>query len=402
MALPQLTNAVTFDFTALPRRVVTSLYVHIPFCFHKCHYCDFYSITRQGPDRMARFVDRILTEAEQWNASPLTVRPDTIFFGGGTPSLLPLDEMDRLLRGLKRIFQFESPSEWTVEVNPATARLEYCQMLRRAGVNRLSFGAQSFDPADLKVLERHHDPADVGTSLKLARAAGFDRLNLDLIYAVPGQSLETWHRNLDLALEFGTEHLSCYALTYEPNTPMAVRRRLGHFLAAEETLEIAMLRATRDRLSAAGLPAYEISNHARPGAECRHNLVYWQGGDYIGLGPSAASHVQGWRWKNRGHLGEWESAIDAQRLPAADVEQLNPIQRQAELAMLLLRLRTGIIFEDFRNLTGGDARTVLAGEIERYTQAGLLEADASGIRLTDRGVEVADGLATELMLAFKG
>src|SRR5687768_14857840 len=179
--MPQLTLDSPIDRVfapaALPAAEVEGLYVHVPFCFHKCHYCDFYSITRQTPDRMVRFVDLILSEADQWTASPARVRPRTVFFGGGTPSLLPLDEMRRLIAGLRNRFDFADLDEWTVEVNPATAALDYCRMLREVGVDRLSFGAQSFDTDELKLLERHHDPADVGRSVEVARAAGFSRLN---------------------------------------------------------------------------------------------------------------------------------------------------------------------------------------------------------------------------------
>jgi len=175
----------------LPPADIPGLYVHIPFCFHKCHYCDFYSITRQTEQRMARFVSLVLAEADFWvdaRQGP-TPRPSTVFFGGGTPSLLPLPFMSELIRGLRRRFDFSNVAEWTVEVNPATARADYCTMLRENGVDRISFGAQSFDRAELKTLERHHDPQDVPASLEIARSAGFQRLNLDLIYAIPGQEL---------------------------------------------------------------------------------------------------------------------------------------------------------------------------------------------------------------------
>ena len=213
------------------------------------------------------------------------VLPRTIFFGGGTPSLLPVEQMRRLILGLRDRFDLSRVDEWTVEANPATVSAEYCAMLRAAGVNRISFGAQSFDRIELKQLERHHDPEDVPRSLELARAAGFERLNLDLIYAIPGQTLSSWEKSLDAALALGTSHLSCYGLTYEPNTAITVRKRLGQFSAAEESVELSMLRYARMRLAAAKMQAYEISNYARDGEECRHNLVYWLGENYVGLGP---------------------------------------------------------------------------------------------------------------------
>ena len=391
--LPALTPA------SLPRADVEGLYVHVPFCFHKCHYCDFYSITRQTDDRMDRFVDRILREAEQWTdkSSRPTVRPRTIFFGGGTPTLLPLPAMRRVLIGLRERFDFSDMSEWTIEANPATLSPEYAVMLCEMGVNRLSFGAQSFRASELATLERHHDPADVPRSLGIARDAGFERLNLDLIYAIPGQDLPAWSESLEAAITLGTSHLSCYGLTYEPKTPMAVRKRLGHFTGVDEDVELAMLRHTRARLAVAGLPSYEISNYARPGEECRHNLVYWTGGNYVGLGPSAASHVEGWRWRNRPHLGEWEQAVDRGGVPAVDVEQLTPIRRAGELAMLLLRLRDGLDFSDFAARTGYDARQIYADQIDRLARPGLITVDARGVRLAERGLAVADAVAAEFL-----
>jgi oxygen-independent coproporphyrinogen-3 oxidase len=233
----------------------------------------------------------------------------------------------------------------------------------------------------------------------MARSAEFQRLNVYLIYAIPGQTLESWSRSLEAAITLGTEHISCYGLTYEPNTPITVRKRLGEFIAAEETLELAMLRHTRDRLTKANLPPYEISNYARPGRECLHNLVYWTGGNYIGLGPSAASHIDGWRWKNRPHLREWEEAITAGHLPAADVEQLSSGQRAGELAMLMLRLSKGLDFTRFHTQTSQDARKLFADPIQRFTSTGLLTMTGDALIVTDQGLPVADALASEFLIA---
>jgi oxygen-independent coproporphyrinogen-3 oxidase len=209
----------------LPPIAIPGLYVHIPFCFHKCHYCDFYSITQQTPQRMSLYVDLLLSEAATWASRGRgpTVQPQTVFFGGGTPSLLPLAEMRRLIAGLRNMFDFSQTTEWTVECNPATVFSEYASMLRESGVTRLSFGAQSFDRDELKTLERHHDPDDVARSVTIARQAGFKRINVDLIYAIPGQDVFSWNDSLESAVSLGTEHISCYALTYEPNTPMTMK-----------------------------------------------------------------------------------------------------------------------------------------------------------------------------------
>jgi oxygen-independent coproporphyrinogen III oxidase len=388
------------DRKLLPADEAPGLYVHIPFCFHKCHYCDFYSITRQTPERMRGFVDLLLREAREWGrGSQVNVRPRTVFFGGGTPTLLPAAEMKRLIAGLRSIFDFSACDEWTVEANPDTLSEAYCQALAESGVNRISMGAQSFDKRELALLERHHDPAHVSESVSLSRAAGFKRLNVDLIYGIPGQTLETWLQSLQTALALQTDHLSCYGLTYEPNTPMAVRKRLGQFEAAPEERELEMLRETRRRLAEHGMPAYEISNYARPGEECRHNLLYWNGGNYIGLGPSAASHVSGWRWRNRPHLGEWENAVRAEGLAAIEVEHLSPRHRAGELAMLNLRLSRGIEFARFAQQTGFDARELFPDILQRFEKPGLLAIGERNVRLTERGIPVADAVAGEFLAA---
>ena len=384
----------------VPRQPVDALYVHIPFCFHKCHYCDFYSITRQGEDRMKRFTALLLREAEFWtrtNSPPL--KPKTVFFGGGTPTLLPIELMRKLIAGLRQRIDFSDVNEFTCEANPATVSLEYCQMLREAGVDRMSFGAQSFDRTQLATLERHHDPDDVPASVELARRAGFERLNIDLIYAIPGQDLASWRRSLDDALKLNLNHLSCYGLTYEPNTPIAVKKRLGMMVPTRDELELEMLWYARNSLTEVRLPPYEISNYSAPGEECRHNLHYWLGGSYMGLGPSAASHVHGTRFKNRPHLGEWETAIEADELPATDVETLSSAQRAGELAMLTLRLTRGLNFDAFAARTGHDARSLFAPQIEQLARARLLLVDDQRVALSDAGINVADAIAAEFVLA---
>jgi len=267
----------------------------------------------------------------------------------------------------------------------------------QAGVDRLSFGAQSFDTSELKLLERHHDPADVPNSVEIARKAGFSRLNVDLIYAIPGQSLASWRNSLDAAIALGTPHVSCYGLTYEPNTAITVRKRLGHFQPAEDSLELEMMRHARQRLAQAGLHAYEISNYAKPGEPCRHNLLYWTGGNYIGLGPSAASHIEGCRWKNRPHLGEWERAVEQRELPAAEIEHLTDDQRRGEWVMLRLRLSAGVSLSEYTAQWGRDARNDYAAELAQMTKLGLITLDADRFALSDSGLAVADAVASEFL-----
>jgi oxygen-independent coproporphyrinogen-3 oxidase len=403
--IPQALQAdsLRLDPAALPEAEVAGLYVHVPFCFHKCHYCDFYSITRQSAERMSRFVDLVLREAQSWAGGRAKVEPKTMFFGGGTPSLLPLAEMRRLIGGLREIFDCSAVDEWTIECNPATVSLEFLAMLRESGVDRLSFGAQSFDRAELAILERHHEPEDVKRSLELARVAGFERLNIDLIYAIPataggaGQDLSSWAMSLEEAISLGTEHLSCYGLTYEHNTPMAVKKRLGTIRAVEDEVELEMLHHTRRRLAEAGYFPYEISNYAKNGEECRHNLIYWNGGNYLGLGPAAASHVEGIRWKNRPHLGEWETAIEKNEIPAMDVERLSVSQRASELIMLQLRLRQGVDVGAVEKLSGVNPLEEHAAMLKRLEKLKLINVGDDFFYLTEAGINVADAIAAEFL-----
>ena len=385
--------------STLPPVPNPGLYIHIPFCFHKCHYCDFYSLPGQTNERMHRFVDLLLAEADLWAHSPTgpLVRPQTIFIGGGTPTLLPLASMLRLITGLRQRFDLSNLNEFTIEANPATVTPEYCAALCQHAVTRLSFGAQSFHAAELALLERHHNPSDVAASIQTARAAGFKRLNVDLIYAIPGQDLPSFAYSLDSVIALQPEHISAYNLTYEPDTPLAIKKRQGDITPVDEDTELQMLHHARRRLAFAGYHAYEISNHARPAEECRHNLLYWDGGSYIGLGPSAASHLDGLRFRNQPHLGDWEHSIQSQTLPAIDLEHLCPLRRAGELAMLQLRLATGINFSQFTSQTHFDPRHLWPTLLTHLHQLCLIELDNHGFRLTPQGINVADAIAAEFL-----
>lgn len=390
-------RANKLDKSQLPAAPIDGLYVHIPFCFHKCHYCDFYSITRQSPERMEQFVGRVLDEARLWNDSAVRPRIKTVFFGGGTPSLLPVEQMARLLTGLQERFDLSGVNEWTVEVNPATANLDALRSMRALGVTRISLGAQSFEKSELATLERHHDPFDVEMTIDLAQQAGFERINLDLIYAIPGQTLTTWLASIERAIDLGVDHISAYALTYEPSTPLAVLKRLGRIKPADESLELEMLRLVRARLESSGLYAYEISNHARPGQECRHNLMYWTGGSYMGLGPSAASHVAGVRFKNLPHIRHWEQAIDARTLPWVDVEFLSPAQRAGERIMLGLRLARGVSLREIGIEFDVDLLTQHHSLLCKLKSENLIVFDDDQLKLTARGVELSDAISSEFV-----
>ena len=382
-----------------PSTPVRSLYVHIPFCFHKCHYCDFYSIV-DSRDRQCVFAQRLIGEltALARFAGPL----DTVFVGGGTPTLLRSDLWQKLLQEMARLFDLSrilsGEGEFTVECNPETATPELFGVLRDGGVNRLSLGAQSFHPTHLKTLERWHKPENVARAIEFARAGGIERQSLDLIFAIPGQSLKDLDADLSTALDLGVTHLSCYNLTYESNTPMTRRLSRGEFEAAGEDLEVDMQQLVIDRCAAAGLDRYEISNFTAPGHECAHNMVYWRQGPWLAAGPSASGHVAGWRWKNTPRLGDY---LDSEGLaPVVDVEPLDPARALCERLMTGLRLREGIAWEEIERAGSVlclDTQASLVQMRDSLVQRDLLQVADGRMIATESGFRFADFIAREFL-----
>lgn len=366
------------------------LYVHVPFCTVKCGYCDFYSHANT-PDAFAPLIDALLVELDQATASNSS-RVETIFVGGGTPTVLPPPLLDRLIQRLGAISRRDNAVEFTVEANPATVDDEKAAILASAGVDRVSMGAQSFNTAELRMLDRTHQPADVAASMKILQRAGLTRFNLDLIFGIPGQTLESWLASLHAAIDLEAEHLSCYGLTYEPDTPLRRSLDAGHTTPLDEDLEARMYLAAIDTLSAAGYRQYEISNHAMPNRECRHNLRYWYNLPGIGMGPAAASYVDGRRWRNLPDTAEYIRRIRRGESPAIDLEHLSSLRRAGETAMLALRLNEGIQRERFHQTTGYDPFDLFARQIREHTSAGLLRVDHDRIALTRRGLLLADAV----------
>ncbi len=370
-----------------------SLYVHVPFCAHKCHYCDFYSIV-DARDRQEAFTGRLIEELQA--SSPYLHGPlETVFVGGGTPTLLAPEQWQSLLQAIAAVGLGDN-CEFTVEANPETVTSELLDVLVSGGVNRLSLGAQSFDHRHLVTLERRHDPASVARSVRRARAAGLVDVNLDLIFAIPGQQLDDWRLDLERALELDPTHLSCYGLMYEPNTPLTARLRAGVITRADDELEAAMYELALDRLDEAGYEHYEISNWCRSGRACAHNLVYWTNGDWWPLGPSAAGHVGGVRWRNVPRLGEY---LDVGPLPPVmDVERLDEDGRVGEQFMLGLRLREGLAGDRVEALLAqGHRGRARSRAIERFVHEQLLERAGGHLRLTRRGLMLADSVLAELL-----
>ena len=374
-------------------------YIHVPFCRHKCHYCDFYSFV-DTQDRQEAFVARLEDELEHATDLGATVgsRLVTVFIGGGTPTLLRPPLLARMLAAVRRCLPLapDADLEWTVEPNPETVDAEIAAVLAAGGVNRVSLGAQSFDPQSLRALERDHRIESVAAALGHLREAGITNLNLDLIFGIPGSTLESWRGDLEAALALEPEHLSAYGLTYEPNTPLATKEARGEIEAVEEDLEASMYEDACNRLAAAGFERYEISNWARPGRACLHNLLYWRNRSWLAFGPSASGHLDGLRFKVVPRLGEWLDSKDP--WPLSEWERLDEHGAFGEELMLGLRLTEGV---DTAWLEDRLARCDAGGERRRALESALadgrLEQIGTRLRLTQRGTLLANTLLADLV-----
>lgn len=384
------------------RQPVTSLYVHVPFCARKCEYCAFFSRAASG-DQVNRYVDALILELEQ--VAP-GLRPRTVFFGGGTPSLLNLRQWDRIFQAMDRLGLLGAP-EWTVECNPATVSPDKARLLRQAGVNRISMGVQSLDDALLDRLGRVHSRDMVFRSFETLRCAGFDNINLDLMFAIPGQTLAGWRRTLDEALALGSEHLSCYEVIYEEDTPLFARLQAGEF-ETDEGLACSMYEALLDASGAAGLEQYEIANFARrtpapsvepgvPARACRHNVNYWRGGAFHGLGPGATGFVDGIRTRSLPDTDRYCDALGKGRRAFESIEQLPPLARAGETAAFGLRMNAGWPYEAFRQATGFDLRGEWSPEMTQMEERGWGAIEPDRFRLTRQGLRFADAAACEFL-----
>ena len=381
-----------------------SLYIHIPFCTHKCHYCDFYSIvdTRDRQEAFARRLVRELTSQAPFAPQPL----HSIFVGGGTPSLMRTDLWELVLKTLHDRFDLSeiqsNEGEFSVECNPETVTPELATVLRAGGVNRASLGAQSFNPAHLKALERWHDPEKVPTAIDTLRSAGISRCSIDLIYAIPGQTMHDWDKDLRTALSLPIEHMSAYALTYEPGTAMTARLVRGEFNQAPDELEADMYLHAVQTLRAYGFERYEVSNHAKPGARCAHNLAYWRQHDWLAVGPSASGHFRGNRWKNTPRLDDYLQQDDEGFAPICDHEPPDPRRELMDLLMTSIRLSEGV---DTNSVI---AQAATLGADEALRRAAVMCVDQGWLEsnndqrwvLTDAGFLFADRVAREFIGAL--
>ena len=370
------------------------LYVHIPFCVKKCGYCDFLSFPG-GSEAQRQYVDALKLEIGHCMTDPEEYRVSSVFFGGGTPSLLPAAWTAELLGLLQERFPFGDSAEITMEANPGTVDAESLRLLREAGFNRLSFGCQSAEDEELQRLGRIHSWKDFLMSWELARAAGFENLNLDLMSGLPGQTAASWERTLRRAAELQPEHISAYSLILEEGTPFYRERESLDLPDEEEERE--MYECTGEILGEYGLLQYEISNYARKGYECRHNLGYWTGKDYLGLGLGASSLLEGVRFHNTQDMKEYlASGGCTEQLRIVD-ERLSREERQAEFMILGLRLIAGVSELEFEKRFGQPLAEVYSEQIEKYRKLGLLKKENGRIALTRRGISLSNTVMADFL-----
>ncbi len=378
-----------------------SLYIHIPFCALKCSYCDFNSVA--GREELVRpYVDALVAEMGLWSGFALGRPVPTVFFGGGTPSLLPIGEVERIISAIRDQFAVEPEAEVALEANPGTVDLGYLRRLLALGVNRLSLGVQSFQDDELAVLDRIHSVAEAEEAYRRAREAGFQCINLDLIYGLPDQPMERWQASLERAIELVPDHMSLYALTVEEGTGLAYDIDHGRVPAPDSDAQAAMYEWAGERMASAGYRQYEISNWAWPGQECRHNLVYWRDGDWLGLGAGAHSHLGGFRFAEVYSPGRYVQLVGqtaAAGLPdTADVaallksvhqvtyvEELSPELAMADTVILALRLNEGLSAVEFQARFGRELEEVYGERLAELVSLGLIERANGRLRLTPRG-----------------
>jgi putative oxygen-independent coproporphyrinogen III oxidase len=375
-----------------------ALYIHWPFCLSKCPYCDFNSHVRNQVD-VALWEQALLADMRHEAGLASGESLQSVFFGGGTPSLMPPALVARLLEEAERLWGFAEGIEITLEGNPSSVEAANYRDLALAGVNRASLGLQALDDATLNFLGRLHGASEGLDAVATAQDC-FDRVSFDLIYARPGQSPEAWQRELDRALAVGTGHLSLYQLTIEPGTRFETLVRTGQFAPLDDDLAADLYTLTRERTATAGLPAYEISNHARPGEESRHNLTYWRYHDYCGIGPGAHGRRGGVATVRHRKPENWLSAISGQAHGIAEVRDLGMREQASEAMLMGLRLDEGLDLAAFAARFGlADTDLCDMRKLDFYCTQGLVWRDGARIGVSEAGMPLLDALLGELVPA---
>jgi len=376
----------------LNQELPSSAYIHVPFCQHRCGYCDFTLVAQKDHliDEYLKAMEQQLAEAEAG------IELKTLFLGGGTPTHLSIDQLQRLFDAVFSRFQLAADYEFSIEANPLNLSEEKIDFLKQVGVNRVSLGVQSFDADILTFLERDHQPQQV-LEIVQALQSRIENVSLDLIFAVPGQTLQDWKSSLATAVQLNIPHISTYGLTIEKGTSFWSRQKAGNFDLPEEDLAGDMYEFALEFLAAKGLQHYEISNFARPGYECLHNEVYWTGHPYFGFGPGAASYLNGKRKQNHRSVITWLKRIAAGESPIAEQEELSPENRAREAIIFSLRRRAGINVSEFAARYGFDLYDLSNAAIQKHVQAGFLEETPTHIRLTQAGCLLADSVVIDFL-----
>jgi len=394
-------TAVPFDMRQTPGADVFDpgfgIYVHWPFCAAKCPYCDFNSHVRHQPVDQPRFVQAFLREMAAMRRLTGSRTVTSIFMGGGTPSLMAPETVDAILNGIARHWHVPGGIEITMEANPSSVEAERFRGYRAAGVNRVSLGVQALNDRDLKFLGRLHDVADALKAIRLARDI-FPRMSFDLIYARPNQTVADWDRELKEAISYAVDHLSLYQLTIEEGTPFYGLHKAGKLIVPDDEHAAVLYEATQEITGREGMPAYEVSNHARPGAESRHNLTYWRYGDYVGIGPGAHGRLTGGGAKiataTERRPESWLALVEAEGHGMVDQELLEREAQADELLLMGLRLREGVDLARWQTLSGRDPDP----ERERFLiEHGFIERlGNSRLRCTPAGMLILDAVVADL------
>ena len=374
------------------------LYVHVPFCRGKCPYCSFYSFSPAGND-LQRYVEAVRMQMRQWAHLPEVQRLSfaSIFFGGGTPSILPVEALTLLLADIRSLFAFSTEPEITIETNPATVDARGLQQLCQVGFNRISIGVQSFSDRELVRLGRLHTGADALATIAAARRAGFTNLSLDLMYGLPGQDQKSWQQNLEQALTVVPEHLSLYELTIEAGTPFAVEVAPKKLNLPLEDEILAMMAVIEDVLSPVPLARYEISNYAVAGKACHHNMNYWHNGQYLGFGPGAVSAFDGKRRSTVASLDQFCHRVAAGEALWDETEELTPEAAFRETVIMGLRLLAGVSMTGLRRRFGIDLQTYYGETLASLLRQGLLSIQGDRLLLTRRGLPLANPIMANLV-----
>ena len=374
-----------------------ALYIHIPFCEKRCIYCDFYTVAGQR-NRIPDYLHALAREAElrsteaYWKAKKFS----TIFFGGGTPSLLSPQQISEILDLAYSSFNFDDQVEITIEANPGTVSPKRLAGYRRAGINRLSLGIQSFDPDELRLLDRIHSPEEAISCALAARQAGFDNLSFDFIFALPGQTISTWEATLQQAVELQPDHISAYNLIVETGTPLDHQIRKGKISPLSEDEEREFYAFTIDFLQRHGYQQYEISNFAQPGHEAKHNIKYWDGSPYLGLGASAHSYDGKRRFWNVANLRKYFEALNANQLPEENYEKLSREQKMYEAVFLGLRQNRGVHLNNFRKKFRVDFDQAFNGKMSELKRAGFIVRNDGYVKLSREGIFICDEICARL------